>query len=140
MCIYIPMTFGWFLQNEERDRKSYLIQQVNFCQGFKNLHLGSCFSRNSYAFIRFWLTVICSKKSYRYHLTSIIFIYHDTFPPDNSIFKLNNRNTGTKCDICSKLTIKTPDRCQWCRSGVFIVNFEHISHLVLVFLLLNLGR
>ena len=26
------------------------------------------------------------------------------------------------------------------RSGVFIVNFEHISHLVLVFLLLTLNR
>ena len=34
------------------------------------------------------------------------------------------------------LTIKTPERCQWRRSGVFIVNFEHISHLVIVFLLL----
>ena len=28
---------------------------------------------------------------------------------------------------------------QWRRSGVFIVNFEHISHLVLVFLLLTLN-
>ena len=28
----------------------------------------------------------------------------------------------------------------WGRSGVFIVNFEHISHLVLVFLLLTLSR
>ena len=27
----------------------------------------------------------------------------------------------------------------WRRSGVFIVNFEHISHLVLVFLLLTLN-
>ena len=26
------------------------------------------------------------------------------------------------------------------RSGIFIVNFEHISHLVLVFLLLTLSR
>ena len=26
------------------------------------------------------------------------------------------------------------------RSGVFIVNFEHVSHLVLVFLLLTLSR
>ena len=34
------------------------------------------------------------------------------------MFKVNNRNV-------------------WCRSGVFIVNFEYISHLVLVFLLLN---
>ena len=25
----------------------------------------------------------------------------------------------------SKLAIKTPDRRHWCRSGVFIVNFEH---------------
>ena len=46
----------------------------------------------------------------------------------------------TGCEIYSKLTIKIPERCQWGRSGVFIVNFEHISHLVLVFLLLTLSR
>ena len=44
------------------------------------------------------------------------------------------------CEIYSKLTIKTLERRQWRRSGVFIVNFEHISHLVLVFLLLTLSR
>ena len=38
---------------------------------------------------------------------------------------------------CSKLTINIPERRQWLRSGIFIVNFEHISHLVLVFLLLT---
>ena len=37
--------------------------------------------------------------------------------------------------LCSKLTIKTPER-----GRVFIVNFEHISHLFLVFLLLTLNR
>ena len=31
-------------------------------------------------------------------------------------------------------------RRHWRRSGVFIVDFEHISHLVLVFLLLTLSR
>ena len=31
--------------------------------------------------------------------------------------------------MCSKLTIKTSEQRQW-RSGVFIVNFEHISHHV----------
>ena len=32
-------------------------------------------------------------------------------------------------------------RCpKWRRSGIFIVNFEHISHLVLVFLLLTLSK
>ena len=38
-----------------------------------------------------------------------------------------------------KLTIKKPERRKWRRTGVFIVNFEHISHLVLVFLLLILS-
>ena len=41
--------------------------------------------------------------------------------------------------MCLKLTIKTSKQCQWPHSGVFIVNFEHISHLILVFLLLTLN-
>ena len=53
--------------------------------------------------------------------------------------KVNNRNTRTRCEICSKLTIKISERRQWRRSGVFIVNFEYISHLALVFLLLTLN-
>ena len=56
------------------------------------------------------------------------------------LLKVNNRNTRTRCEICSKLTINTPERRHWRRSGVFIVNFEHISHLVLVFLLLTLNK
>ena len=43
----------------------------------------------------------------------------------------------TRHKICSKLTIKTPERRQWRCSGVFIVNFEHISHLVLVVSIVN---
>ena len=56
------------------------------------------------------------------------------------LLQVNNRNTRTRCEICSKLTINTPERRHWRRSGVFIVNFEHISHLVLVFLLLTLNK
>ena len=41
------------------------------------------------------------------------------------MFKVNNRNTRTRCTICSKLTIKTPKRRHWRRSGVSIVDFEH---------------
>ena len=62
------------------------------------------------------------------------------WPAGNYMFKVNNGSTRTRCEICSKLTIKTPERRKWRRSGVFIVNFEHISHLVLVFLLLTLCR
>ena len=61
-------------------------------------------------------------------------------PAGNYMFKVNNKNTRTRCEICSKLTIKMPERRQWRRFGVFIVNFEHISQLVLVFLLLTLSR
>ena len=33
-----------------------------------------------------------------------------------------------------------PERRKWRRSGIFIVNFERISHLVLMFLLLTLNN
>ena len=61
-------------------------------------------------------------------------------PTGNYMLKVNKRNTRTRCEICSKLTTKTPELNHWRRSGVFIVNFELISHLVLVFLLLALSR
>ena len=51
------------------------------------------------------------------------------------MLKVNNRNTRSTCEICSELTIKTPEQIHWHRSGVIVANFEHISHLVLVFLL-----
>ena len=58
----------------------------------------------------------------------------------NYMFKVNKRNTRTGCELCSKLTLKKAERRNSRRSGVFIVNFEHILHLVLVFLLLTLSR
>ena len=33
-------------------------------------------------------------------------------PAGSYMFKANNRNTRTKCEICSKLTINTPERRQ----------------------------
>ena len=59
-------------------------------------------------------------------------------PADNCMFKVNSRNT--RCEACSNLTIKTPERRHWRCFAVFIVNFEHISHLVFVFLLLTWSR
>ena len=72
-------------------------------------------------------------------LVSYIFIWHFLvilrhYRAGIYLLKVNNRSTKTKCEICSNLTIKTPER-RWGRSVVFIVNFEHISHLSLVFLL-----
>ena len=48
------------------------------------------------------------------------------------LLKVNNRNTRTRCKICLKLTIKIPEQRQWHHSGIFVVNFENISHLVLL--------
>ena len=52
------------------------------------------------------------------------------------LLKVNNRNIRTRCKICSKLTMKTIEQCHW-RA---IVNFEHISLLNIVFVLLTLNR
>ena len=57
-------------------------------------------------------------------------------PANIYLFKLSNRNTRKRCKICSNLTIEAPEWRQTRRSGIFIANFEHISHLFLVFLLL----
>ena len=56
------------------------------------------------------------------------------------LFKVSNRNTRKIYEICSKLTIKTPERRQRHRSSVFVVNFEYISRLFLVYLLLTLNK
>ena len=57
----------------------------------------------------------------------------DVFIPVNIyLFKNDNRNTRKRFDISSsKLKLR--------RSDVFIVNFEHISHFFLVFILLSLS-
>ena len=48
-------------------------------------------------------------------------------PGNMWLFKVRNRNTRKRCEIYSKLTIKTPERRQWRRSGTFIVDFFIIS-------------
>ena len=42
----------------------------------------------------------------------------DDFPAGIYLLKVNNKNTRKKCEICSKLTIKTPER----RIGVVLVS------------------
>ena len=79
------------------------------------------------------------------------FIHHDfnTTQKDESLGKSITQLTFTysdstietvikMCEICSKLTIKTVERRH--HSIVFVVNFEHILHLYVVFLLLKLNK
>ena len=39
------------------------------------------------------------------------------------VFKVNHSSARQMCEIYSKLTIKTPEMCQWLHFGVFNVNF-----------------
>ena len=49
------------------------------------------------------------------------FIMFNAIPGTNYLLKVNNRNTTARCEICSKLTIRTP--C----SSVSIVNIEQVN-------------
>ena len=67
--------------------------------------------------------------------------YVSKIPVGNCMFKFNNRNTRTRCEICSKSTIKTQERrlvsfwCLYCWLwtdftpcySVSIVNFEQVN-------------
>ena len=70
----------------------------------------------------FW-KVITYKKFY------VSWSSQQTFTCSNSIMETLE---WVRCEICSELTIKTSERLHWRGSGVFIVNFEHISHPFLV--------
>ena len=62
-----------------------------------------------------------------------------SYPADNYLFKISNVNVKTMCDYL-KLTLKTTEQRHWRRSGVFNVNCEQISHIVVVFSLLILNK
>ena len=36
-----------------------------------------------------------------------------SYPAGIYLLKVNNINTRTRCEMCSKLTMKTPERCHW---------------------------
>ena len=107
---------------------------------FKSLLL-YCLKQKADWFYNLQLLKFWQKNGLRLNSLSLYWFLYNTKKKHNPVniylFKVNNRNTTKRCEICWKLTMKTPEWHQWRRSGVFIVNFEHISHLFLVFLLDN---
>ena len=61
---------------------------------------------------------------------------HWSIPVGMYLFNVNNINTRTRFEICSKLTIKTPERRH---SGVLIINFEDNQYNKIKLLLLTLS-
>ena len=102
------------------------MQSITYDAKCKNMNLGQNSMTNSF------------------HATTLVFFFtprkEKTSTAGIYLFKVNNRNTRTIYEICSKLTIKTPQWSQWRHSGAFIVNFKHILHIALLFLLLTLNK
>ena len=44
----------------------------------------------------------------------------------------NSIATENWCENCSRLRMKTLERCQWCRYSIYIVNCQHISYFLLI--------
>ena len=74
---------------------------------------------------KLWKLCISTKLPYQeikwnfgilYSLRSIE-MYHNNmnYPASIYLLKVNNRNSRIRCEISWKLTIKTPERRQWCR-------------------------
>ena len=40
------------------------------------------------------------------------------------LFKVKNRNTRKRCEVCSKLTVKIPKRRHWRRSGILLLTLD----------------
>ena len=96
----------WFLYDRYLRYERVKAQQ----SGMKHFKLSFSFSRNTFK-------ILGTNKPAKIYL-----------------FKVNNRNTRKKCEKCTMLTIKIPERRHlrhWRRSGVFSVNVELISHLLL---------
>ena len=61
------------------------------------------------------------------------YFFKSGHPTSIYLFKVNNSNSRSMCDIWSKLIIKVLEQSHWRRSGVFIVCFERISFIVTLF-------
>ena len=47
-----------------------------------------------------------------------------SYPAGIYLFKTNTRNNTTMREICSKLTINTPERPIWCSPDALVINFH----------------
>ena len=102
-----------------------LLKGVNF----RFIYTGFSLWMNGYRQKQLYSMLLTNYSSKKF--TVIISQYFTTSSYDLAgiyLLKVNNRNTRTRCEIYSKLTIKTPEQSHWRHSGVFIVKIENISH------------
>ena len=131
-----------------------ITQNITYIWLFKNQYPGRSFTQNHLQCLwisLFWNSKKTKKTGILFVGTTLIikrvFLFLIFWPIFTGftysriyLFKVKKENTKTMCKICSKLPIKTPATLHWLRSRVFIVNFEQISNIVLVFQLLTLSK
>ena len=129
--------YCWFWTNKCWDTSAVYSQRaVNYSKYsiLTNVHIVLC-SRNVYDVVIRFLSnyeVLVNIGMTCINNNDTVMTLMSVYPAKIYLFKVNNRNTRKRCEMCSKLTIKKQERrCR--RSSVFIVNFELISHLFLVF-------
>ena len=115
-----------------------------FYKDFSQKNFKKKFQKIAVSTTRDFKLYLCSAVTWLFHSISFgrkswVKFFLRYFTANIYLLKVNSRNTTKRCEICSKLTIKIPERRLWRRSGVLIVNFEQISHLFLLFLLLTLN-
>ena len=99
------------LERSSHSQMFYKIQRENTCAGIIYLNKAAVLSVN---FIKKRLQCKCSPTDFaKFLLTPFLRNTSGTIgtnPAGNYMFKVNNRNIRTRCEICSKLTIKIPER------------------------------
>ena len=108
------------------------------CVGFHNgkNYMNLLFQNTNAIFLGFCVISPIRKHNQRLRM-SPTFNNFNTFLVGINMFRVNMKNSGTRCEISSKLTIMTPERRQL---AISVFNSEHISHLVLVLLKLTLNK
>ena len=99
---------------------------------FHSVQIAFLYSHLSFQILPLHLQVIFLEElqaGVSFHLEGIYTVQRNrTIPVNIYLFKVKNRNIRKSCEIYSKLT-KTPERCHWRYSDVFVFNFEHIFTL-----------
>ena len=92
------------LRNDKLQEKFLKKNIWNFCQNILQKREGETLPK---CFFIFKQLEKYQNEYYPYNINLIRFCRR-TFPANIYLLKVNNRNTRKRCEICSKLTIKTP--------------------------------
>ena len=91
-----------------------------------------------WAFLRKLLTILAKSSISDVWLTPLLLIRRRySNPAGIYLLKVNNRSTRTRCEICSKLTIKTPERRHWPTVMPTKLNVDEVFNKILKYALLR---